>query len=134
MTISRYLDFFHDGCVMNIQHFGSTVELSMSSAEMDADDIKDDIALSRDDSIQGILHIEGVTKILMDEAPFTGTLKKKHDHAGIFDFILSNNRVELQIVWDNFPPNPMTNDFTVIQIEAEKIWWENIPDLEEQFE
>jgi hypothetical protein len=30
----------------------------------------------------------------------------------------------------NFPPKPEINDFSVIKIEAEKIWWENDADSE----
>ena len=102
----------------------------MASAEMNKEDVNDAIVLSKDDSIQGILHIEEVRSIIIDKKPFIGTIKKEYDNGIIFDFEITENSIELSIDWVNFPPKPEVNEFSVIKIEAEKIWWENIPDLE----
>lgn len=76
MIISKYAAFFHDGSVINIQHSGDRIEFSMASAEMDEEDIKDNITLSKDDSIQGKLHLKGIRNIIIDGKPFLGILKK----------------------------------------------------------
>jgi hypothetical protein len=118
---------------MNIRHIGDTIEFSMASAEIDEEDIKDDIDLSKDDSIQGKLHIEGVKSIIIDKRPFSGKIMKKYDNGRIFDFEITGHSVEFSVDWVNFPPKSPVNEFSVIKIEAEKIWWENIPDLEAFF-
>jgi hypothetical protein len=123
------MQLFFNGSVMDIQHTEDKIELSMASAEMDLEDIENDIILSKDDSIQGKLHIEGVKNIKIDEKPFLGIIKKTYDNGKIFDFEITRNSVELSIDWVNFPPKPEVNEFSVIKIEAEKIWWENIPNL-----
>lgn len=131
MDISHYADFFHDGSILDVRHINNNIELSMVSAEMDKDDTKDNIVLSNDDSIQGILHIEGVKNILINDIPYLGKITKKYDSGKIFDFELARNFVELSIHWINYAPKSEVNEFSVIRIEAEKIWWENIPNLEE---
>lgn len=129
MDISNYTSFFHDGSIGEIQHDRDGIVLSMSSAQMDEEDNKDNIPLSKDDFIQGKLHIEGIKSIIVDDQPFFGVLKKTHDSGGIFRFELRRGVVELMISWENFRPKPKEEDFTVTKIEAENIWWENIPDL-----
>jgi len=56
-----------------------------------------------------------------------------YDYGSIFDFDIRNNQIELQISWRNVPQKPYVNDFSTIKIEAQKIWWENIPDLYDPF-
>jgi hypothetical protein len=130
MNISKYVAFFHDGAIINIQHIKNTIEFSMASAEVDPEeDIIDDVILSKDASIQGKLHIEGVLAITINKKPFLGMLKNLYDRGKIFDFEITENSVELSIDWINFSPRLQINEFSVIQIKAKKIWWENIPDL-----
>ncbi len=130
IEISKYAAFFHDGSVMDIRHTGKNLEFSMASAEMDKEDVKDNIILSKDDSIQGKLHLEGIKSIVIGGKSFLGRLEKKYDRGTIFDFELTKNSIELSIDWIDFPPKPEVNEFSVIKIEVEKIWWENIPNLE----
>ncbi len=129
MNISKYAAFFHDGSVFDIKHTGSKIELSMRSAEMDEEDVKDDIVLSKDDRIQGKLHIEGIKSIEINSKLFLNVLQKEYDNGRIFDFEIAENSIELSIDWVNFPPHSEVNDFSVIRIEASNIYWENIPNL-----
>jgi hypothetical protein len=133
VDISKYTAFFHDGSIMDIQHIKNKIEISMASAEMDEEDVKDDNILSKDDSIQGKLHIEGIKSIEISGKPFSGIIQKLYDNGRIFDFVIMNNFVELLIDWVNFPPKPEINEFSIIKIEAEKIWWENIPNLADRY-
>jgi hypothetical protein len=57
----------------------------------------------------------------------------KYDSGNIFNLEIKKNKVEIAFSWVNFPPKPSVNDFSTIEIEAEKIWWENIPDLADPF-
>ncbi len=130
MNLNKYAAFFHDGSIIDIVHRGKNIEFSMSSAEMDAEDNEDGIILSEDDSIQGKLHVEGVKNIAVDDIPYLGILKKEYDSAGIFDLEVSGTTIEISVKWSNYRPRPNVDDFSTIKIEAEKIYWENIPNLE----
>lgn len=128
IDINKYADFFHDGSIIDIDHTGKRMIIVMESAEVDKEDIKDDIPLSNDARIRGILHIEEIKSIKTNNNPRLEVLNKKYDEGGIVNFEITKNSVLLSIDWVNFPPNPKINEFSVIEIEAKKIWWENIPD------
>lgn len=130
--ISKYQDFFHDGDLKAIEHKGNKVILTMTSAEMDEEDLVTDIKLSNEDPftcLRGKLHIEGVRRIFINKKLFKGILRKEYDSAEIFDLLIEKNEVKLSIEGTNSPPKSDKEDFFVIQIEADKIYWENIPSL-----
>jgi len=131
MNISNYTAFFHDGSLLEIKHENDKIILSMSSAEMDEEDLKEPIELSNNDRIVGKLHIEGVKNIIVDDERLEESLQKEYDDGQIFHFEIVNNKVNLEIIWGNYPPNPEVDVFSEIAIEGEKIYWENIPDLED---
>lgn len=130
MNISKYEAFFHDGSVLGIAHRGAAINFCLASAEMDEEDVKDDVTLSNDNSIRGILHVEGIKNILINEKRFSGIMKQKYDDGTIFNLEITKNEIELSVDWANFPPKPEVNDFSVIKIKADRIWWENIPNLD----
>ena len=101
----------------------------MASAEMNKEDIDDNTILSEDGSIQGKLHMEKILNIKINGKQFTGELKKSHSTAEIFNFEIMQNKVELQIKWNSRPPKLCIEDFSTIEVEAAKIWWENLPNL-----
>lgn len=133
IAISYYAPFFHDGSIININHTHGDIEISMQSAQIDEEDLKDEITLSKFHRIKGKLHLKNVRSIIVNDLVFSDTLKMLYDKGSIFDFVLQNQEMELQIEWVNFPPNPDVDEFSVIKINAEKIWWENIPDLHDPF-
>ena len=130
MNIEKYSSFFHDGSIFEISHFKNNVIVSMGSAEVDKEDMEDSIVLSVDDRIRGKLHLEGVKSIKENAQPYAGILKMKYADAEIFHFEMHQGSVEFQIKWGSYPPKSCIEDFSTIEIKAEKIWWENIPDLE----
>ncbi len=79
--------------------------------------------------IAGKLYLDGIGKIKINNEPFTGTLKKIYDSGSILDFEVLKHKVILGIEWTDYPPKQRKSDFSTIEIEAEKIHWENIPDL-----
>ncbi len=129
MDISKYADYFHDGGLYDIKQRNDKIELFMCSAEMDPEDLQDDIPLGQGDCITGILHLEGIRKITRNKHPFIGELKMEHQSGSILDFEIENNIVELGISWKNFRPKYQSKGFSTIVIEADKIYWENKPDL-----
>src|SRR5579871_4551513 len=98
-TIDDYIHFFHDGSVFNISHYGNNVEISMQSAQIDEEELKDQIMLSKFHRIKGKLHLENVSRIIINDALFFGVLKMLYDKGSIFDFILKEKEIELQIAW-----------------------------------
>ena len=132
-SIVHYVPFFHDGAIIAIDHKLNKIEVCMQSAAIDEDDLRDNISLSKFHRIKGKLHLENIDRIFVNDVLFSGKLQMLHDKGSIFDFILEDRRIELQISWVNFPPNPDINEFSVIIIHAQKIWWENIPDLFDPF-
>jgi len=86
----------------------------------------------------GILYESAPPKLPMtlkytytSEGRVNGNIKKTYDSGSILDFEVSNHKVILGIEWTDYPPKPRKSDFSTIKIEAEKIEWENIPDLQE---
>ncbi len=130
MDISEYAAYFHDGLILDIVHTKDKIDFSMASAEIDEGETQGNIILSRDFSIQGKLHIEGIQSIKLNENEFSGTLKKLYDRGKIFDFEITKNSIEISIIWTDFLGNSEVKEFSIIKIKAENIWWENIPDLE----
>src|SRR3990167_293123 len=129
MDIKKYTSFFHDCSILAIQHQGNNLVISMESAEMNEEDKLDDVVFSKEDSILGKLHLEGVKSILDKHLGRITKLEMKNEHAGICHFEFNESHVEFQIRWESFPFNRFDEDFSVVKIEAEKIWWENCPDM-----
>jgi len=129
MDISKYTSLFHDGSIINIVHKGNDIIIPMESAEIDKEDVED-MALSKKDTIKGKLHLIGVTNIKENGRPFDKNLKMKYDDGEIFRFKINKSKIELQIKWNSSPPKPYIEDFSTIEIEAKKIWWENVPNSE----
>jgi len=60
-------------------------------------------------------------------------LQKTYESAHILDFEIEDGVVELGIEWRNYAPRLNEMDFTMIRIHAEKIWWENVPNLGDSY-
>lgn len=133
ISIQKYTAYFHDGGVITIEHTDDEIIFSLESAEMDRSDMKDNIPLSERGTIKGKLHLDEISSFIINDFSFLEEFKMPYDYGSIFDFDIRNNQVELQISWRNAPQKPYVNDFSTIKIEAQKIWWENIPDLYDPF-
>jgi hypothetical protein len=129
MDISMYAGYFHDGSIINIEQSENNIVFSMQSAEMHEEDLKDNITLSRYHRVKGKLHLKSVKYIKNNDQLFTGVLKMLYDGAGILDFEITKNKVKLFLQWVNYPPHLDITEYSYFEIEAEKIWWENIPGL-----
>lgn len=129
--ISKYTSYFHDGSLVEIEYGKNNAELilTMESAEVDPEDIKDPIPLSEDDRIKGKLHLKGVKNIYINDEILSTPLKMTYDDGGIFDLEIKDNEITLDISWCNYPPKARIDDFSSITINVEGVHWENIPDL-----
>jgi hypothetical protein len=129
LNIAKYADYFHDGSLNNIKHIGNKIEISMLSAEIIPEHMIENMPSLNKNRIVGKLHLEGVKSIEVNKESFTGTLRKMYDSGSVLDFEIFDHKVFLGIEWTDYPPKPRKSDFSAIEIEAEKIRWENIPDL-----
>lgn len=134
MDIAKYADYFHDGSLVNFKHMGNKIEISMLSADIIPEHMIENMPPLNKNRISGKLYLEGVKEIKINKKPFMSILKKTYDSGSVLDFEVSNHKVFLGIEWTDYPPKPRKSDFSAIEIEAEKIWWENIPDLSDDFQ
>lgn len=128
MNIEYYASFFHDGALDEIEHEGDRITFNLSSAHLGEEENIEQLLLSKEGYIQGKLHLEGVKTVAIDEEPFLRKLKKPYDQAEILDLEVKGNSIEFFIQWIDFSLQE-AQDYMKIEIQAEKIWWENIPDL-----
>jgi hypothetical protein len=132
MNISDY--DFHDGYIINMEHVNNKMKISMESAEISDEELKDDIILSNHDTIKGTLHIEGIKNFKINGAVFLEKFVKTYDEGNISSFTIKGNKMILIISWINHAPKiHEETDLFRIEIEGEKIYWENIPSLVNPF-
>lgn len=127
MDITKYTGYFHDGSLLEIDARNSHIILSLESAEIDPIEFGNIKILSKSNTLFGKLHLKNVKEIKINQEPYTNTLSKNYDDGEILDLEIYPGEIFLLIQWTNFPPKPKTNDVSRIEIEAEEIYWENIP-------
>ena len=130
MQIEKYTSYFHDGTVHAIYHKEKRIVFSMESSQLESDWNKDNIQLSKNSTISGKLYADQVIDIQIDGKKFHNLLKKTSGSSDIYDLCIQKNKILLLIGWINYPPKPpLDNQVFTIEIEAEHIFWENIPHL-----
>lgn len=133
MTIKDYQDFFHDGSIFSISYKKRNLELTISSAEINKQIKTDGFVLSKDDTLKGVLHAEDVKSIKVDGKLVNNEIPMLGDKGKIFELEITENYIEISIIWINYLPRRKEVDFSTIEIEAEKIYWEPVPDLVNPF-
>ncbi len=108
---------------------GDNIDLYLRSCDITCDDPVDRNLLSKDHAIKGKLCLLGVKRIRVDDEESKEIPWKDYDDGQILDLEIGNDKVFLFIEWTDYPPKPRRTDYSSIEIEAEKIYWENIPDL-----
>lgn len=134
MNISQYSAFFHDGSIISIKHIENELAIAMESAEISSDDLTEKIALSKENALKGILHLKAIKTICINKQSYLEKMQMEGNSATILDLEISEGAIRLFIEWVNYPPAPkLENMFCEIIIEAEKMHWENVPDLYDPF-
>ena len=129
MDIKKYTGYFHDGGLIGAKREKNNIELFLQSCEISLDEPIDKKILSEENTLKGKLCLIGVKCIKVDDQENKEIPWKEYDDGEILDLEIDNNKVFLLIEWTNFPPKTRVTDVGTIEIEAEKIYWENIPDL-----
>ena len=131
MNIKPYTGYFHDGTIVVIKQFSNAIEIWMESSEI-IPDYNIDVPLSKTKRIAGKLILKGVKKILQDDV-LVNEIKQDFDYAGILELYIHNDVLGLSIeLYKNNQINKIMN-FEQLTIHANKIEWENIPDLLDSF-
>lgn len=125
-SLIKNQSLFHDGCLEKICYNGKTVEIVIISAEIFPEDLNEDIKISFDNRIKGILHLEDIKNITINDIVLHTVLRKTHEDAEILKLEIQKNCVVIMVEWSNFPSVGDDNVFSKINIEAEKIWWEDL--------
>ena len=133
MDIKKYTGYFHDGGFIDEKRKEKNMELFLRSCEISPDDPIDRKILSKDNALRGKLCLTGVKWIKVDDKENKKIPWKEYDDGEILDLKIDDNKVFLLIEWTNFPPKARVTDTGTIEIEAEKIYWENIPDLSDGY-
>lgn len=129
-----FTSHFHDGSIIDITHTPDKITISMESAEIAPEDPPEKSILTVHNTLKGILHLKQIQSIRIDKQFCQESLHMKADSAGILDFEINENSIRLFIEWVNYPPHAkLINTYSEIIIEANKIYWENIPDLYDPF-
>jgi hypothetical protein len=128
MDIKKYIDYFHDGGFFGVKRKENNMELFLQSCGIESDEPVDRKLLSEEGFFRGKLSLTGIKRIKVDDEEDREIPWKKYDHGEILDLEIDNNKVFFLIEWKSYPP-PRTNDVSKIEIEAEEIDWENIPNL-----
>ena len=84
MNISKY--DFHDGYVIDLKHINNKIKISMESAEISDEELKDDIILSDHSTIKGKLHMERIKNIRINNKDYLENFLKIHDKGNIYSF------------------------------------------------
>jgi hypothetical protein len=133
MDIAKHTGYFHDGGFIGAKRKKNNMELFLRSCEISSDEPIDRKILSEKNALKGKLCLMGVKWIKVDGKEDKEIPWKEYDDGEILDLEIDNNKVFLLIEWTNFPPKSRINDIGKIEIEAEKIYWENIPNLPDNY-
>lgn len=123
MHLKEYISFFHDGSVISIDHIGNNAVFYIESAEIDPEDLDAEGIpyLTKNNRIKGKIYIEQIFYIKENEKDYIDKLKMKTNDAEIFHLEIISNKIEIQIIWSSHQSK--LDDFSAIEIEAEKIEW-----------
>lgn len=133
MDIIKYTGYFHDGTLIGIKKNENNIELFLESCGISSSDNINKKLLSAANTLKGKLCLIGIKWIKVDDQEDEEIPWKKYDDGEILRLRIDNNKAFFLIEWKNFPPKPRTEDIGTIEIEAEKILWENIPDLSDDY-
>ncbi|MFZ4772728.1 MAG: hypothetical protein ACOYK9_01905 [Chlamydiia bacterium] len=119
INFKKYVDYFHDGDLNDIQIDNQDIRLSIESARLDQDEFETGFNLNEDDRIQGILHLKNISEILVNKKIPEKPLQVISECGDIFDLKLSDNKVTLVVEWTKFRDKTFEK-FMVYEISCEE--------------
>ncbi len=128
--IRKYSGYFHDGSIRGIETNDNDLVISVESAEIYSEwpwDRKS-IPLSRHSTITGKLHLKGVERILINGKK-SHKFKMIYEKGTIFDLDIEKKIIKLEVIWKQYVPVKKETGIVDIEVGANDIIWEHIPDL-----
>lgn len=131
LKLQKYEGLFHDGALWAIQQAKSKIKLLMESAEVIPEWNEDNIILSKRDRISGKLVLEDVKSINENDTYYLEEfqVEDSYDRGEVFRLRVQPNKICLFIIWIKYFPDYEESSVFKYEIEAEKIYWENIPTM-----
>jgi hypothetical protein len=129
MNINKLTGYFHDGTILDVQHKDNIIELFLESSQMEPNEEISQKDLSASGTLTGKLCLIGVQNIKIGNTEYKGILQKNFDDGEILTLEVSDHKILILVEWINFPPKVRASAISKIEIQAKKIFWENIPDL-----
>lgn len=130
MNIIKYKDYFCDGTLLDVEHGENQIDFFLESAEVDPEEIEDELVLSKENRIKGKLSLKNVTSLKIENEPYLSPFIKEYDDGEILDFNIQGDELSFLIEWKNFPPKARSTKISKIEVKAKKVEWEDIPDLD----
>lgn len=130
---SKYKSFFHDGEILAVNSENQDLIFSIVSPEvLEEDIVEEDLHLLSNQRFQGKLHIKNVKSLAIDGILQEKTLHISADMVDIFHCDISHKMVTFHLLLSDIPLTGPISEIT-LEINGAKIWWENIPNLEDQY-
>lgn len=130
MKINYYSSYFHDGDVIDIKRDRYSLVILMQSSQIAPADMTDDIPLSNFSTLRGKLHLVNVSSIKIDGRP-CDMVEMQTDRGDIYDLQIQDRSVRMLIAWMDDTRHLSNNrDMIEYHVEAENVFWENLPHLQ----
>lgn len=129
--LSQYAGYFHDGSIHDIMHYKDSLVISIESAQLLPEWYWDrkKLPLSKRDTISGKLYFVHVNSLKQDDKPSHEAFKMVYEGCEVFDIKIEVHKIKMLVTWEQYLPKRERTDMVCIEIEADKIYWENIPNL-----
>jgi len=125
MNLCKYVSFFHDGFVHDIQARNDYIQFTLESSQIEPVEIEDINLLSNTGSLVGNLCLEGIISL-----EFEPGAEQSFDRLGSTNSIISldigDNTVRLAMVWENCEDSE-TDLPMICTVKARRVYWENMP-------
>lgn len=128
-AFNKYTAYFHDGEIIDIYQTHSEIIFWMESAQIPPKDMVDDFSLTNSSTLRGRLHLEGV-KCIYENDVIISEIQKQYDVGDVYHFEITDNVVLIDITWQTLRLKPSKDtDMIDYKIEANEIYWENLPKI-----
>ncbi|MFZ4772654.1 MAG: hypothetical protein ACOYK9_01525 [Chlamydiia bacterium] len=118
-NIKKYIDYFHDGNLYDIQIADNHIKFYIESAEIDPDDIKEESILNERYRIKGIPWLKGVIQVVINNQIPKRLIHIISEDGEIKDLEIHDNKVLLNVMWSKYSDLDF-RDFTCNEISCDK--------------
>ncbi len=129
ISIIDYVDYFHDGTIVDIVQKEDNLSFLMESGYIDPDEINDPSLLSNANTLKGKLNLKKIRKIKVNNKECKNSFVMTYDEGDVLELDIFDNTAVFLIEWTNYPPKLRSKDLIELIITADEIYWENLPHI-----